>query len=104
MSNIRSRGIPVIEPNPELERTLRRMNQNLGIQDDEVGPQIPPLVNLMTLYYLIFVGKVRYADNIPLQALKSTIEDMKISQTLMGHLSCPLKTKECFLNTLLSDV
>ena len=41
----RSRGILVIEPDPELECTLRRMNENLSIECDEVDPQMPPLVD-----------------------------------------------------------
>ena len=45
MPNTRSRGKHVIEPDPELERTLSRMNQNLGIQGDEVNSQMTPLVN-----------------------------------------------------------
>ena len=45
MPNTWSRGISIIEPDPELERTLRRMNQNLGIQVDEVDLQMPPLVD-----------------------------------------------------------
>ena len=45
MPNILSKGIPVIKLYPELERTLRRTNQNLGIQGDEVDPQMPPLVH-----------------------------------------------------------
>ena len=44
MPNTPSRGILVIEPDPELEHSLRRMNHNLGIQGDEVDPQMPPLV------------------------------------------------------------
>ena len=45
---------------------------------------------LMTLYYLIFVGKMKYGDNLPLHALKSTIGAMNISQTPMGYSSSPL--------------
>ena len=35
----------MIEPDPELEDTLRRINQNLGIQGDEVDPKMTPLVD-----------------------------------------------------------
>ena len=61
MPNTRSRGIPVIEPDPELDRTLRRMNQNLGIQGDEVDPQMPPLVKAHepVLPYIRGEGEIR---------------------------------------------
>ena len=49
MPNTRSKRILVIEPDPELERTLSRMNQNLGIQGDEVNSQMTPLVNAYDL-------------------------------------------------------
>ena len=90
MSNTRSREIPVIEPDPELEITLRRMNQNSGIQGDEVNPQCHFKSKVITLYYFIFVVNVKYRDNLPLHAIKSTIEAMKISYTLMGYSSFPL--------------
>ena len=45
MPNRQSRVIHVVEPDPELERTLRRMNQNLCMQGDEVVPQMTPLVD-----------------------------------------------------------
>ena len=45
MPNNWSREIPVLELDPELEHTLRIMNQNLGIQGDEVNPQMAPLVD-----------------------------------------------------------
>ena len=45
MQNTQRRGIPIIWPVLELERTFRRMNQNSGIQGDEVDPQMQPLVD-----------------------------------------------------------
>ena len=45
MPNTQSKGIPIIESDPELERILRRMNENLGIQGDDVDPQMPPLID-----------------------------------------------------------
>ena len=61
MSNTRSREIPVIEPDPELEITLRRMNQNSGIQGDEVDQQMPQMVDGHdpVLPHICGVGEIR---------------------------------------------
>ena len=40
-----SRGEPILSPDPKLERTLRRMNPNLGILDDDHNLKIPPPVD-----------------------------------------------------------
>ena len=60
MPNTRSKKIRVIEPDPELERTLRRINQNLGIQGDEVDPQMPPLVDVRdpVVHYIRGEGEI----------------------------------------------
>ena len=78
-ANTRSREIPIIEPDPELEYTLRRMNQNLGSHGDEVDPQMPLLVDTHDLVLPFIHGEVKYGDNLQVQALKSTTGSMKIS-------------------------
>ena len=90
MPNTRTRGIPVIESDPELERILRRMNQNLGIQGDEVDPLMPPFVDAHDRVLPDIVGMVKYGENFLLHTIKSTTGPMKILQTQMDHSSFPL--------------
>ena len=45
MPSTRSRGEPILSPDPELERTLCRMNRNLDILDDDHNPKIPPPID-----------------------------------------------------------
>ena len=37
-----SRGEPILSPDLKLEHTLRKMNQNLGILDEDHNPKHPP--------------------------------------------------------------
>ena len=90
MPNTRIRGIPVIKPDPKLERTLRRMDQNLGIQGDEVYPQMPPLVIAHDPVLPDIRGEGEIRRQPPAPRPLEYYRDMKISQTLMGHSSCSL--------------
>ena len=45
MPSTQSRGQLILSHDPELERTLRRMNQNLGILDADHNPEIQPPVD-----------------------------------------------------------
>ena len=44
MTSTRSSREPILSPDPDLNRTLRRMNQNLGNLDEEFDREIPPPV------------------------------------------------------------
>ena len=68
MPNKWSRGIPVIEPDSEVERTFRRMNQNLGIQGNEVDPQMTPVVDARDLVLpdIRGEGEIRRQPPLPL--------------------------------------
>ena len=40
-----SRGEPILSPDPDMKRTLRRMNKNLGTLDDNHNLEIQPPVD-----------------------------------------------------------
>ena len=44
MTSTRSSREPILSPDPDLNRTLRRMNQNLGNLEEEFDREIPPPV------------------------------------------------------------
>ena len=46
MPSTRSRGESILSPDPELEHTLCKINQNFGILDNDHHPELPPSVDV----------------------------------------------------------
>ena len=74
----------------ELERTLRNMNQNMGIHDDDPNQNIPAPVDVHGQLLPDDPSENQQREQNPAPLFKNTIEAMIILQTLMGHFSCPL--------------
>ena len=93
MPSTRSRGELILSPYQELECTLHKMNQNLGILDDDHYPEISPPVDahdqLLPENYK--ENGIRRQTHTPRP--QEYYKDMIILLTLMGHFSCHLYHK-----------
>ena len=78
MSNTRSRRKPLFPYDHELESTLRNMNQNLGINDDDTNQNIPTPVDVHGQLLPDDPCENQQRDKILLHVLKNTIEAMTI--------------------------
>ena len=60
----------------KLERTLRNMNRNLGINDDDPNQNIPATVDVHGQMYPMLRVNTSRGDNIPFHGPKHTTEAM----------------------------
>ena len=78
MQNKRRGREPLFPYDHELERTLRNMNQNLGINDDNPNHNIPAPVDVHGQLLLHASGDNNRGEKILLHVPKSTKEAMTI--------------------------
>ena len=76
MPNTRRETEPLFPYDHELERTLRNMNRNLGINDDDLNQNIPAPVDVHGLLLTDAPGNSNRGDKIPLHGPKHTTEAM----------------------------
>ena len=93
MPNTRRGREPLFPYDHELEHTLRNMNRNFGINNDDPNQNIPAPVDVHGQLLPDDPGENQQRGQNPAPLFKNTTEAMIILQTLMGHLSCPLYHK-----------
>ena len=76
MSNTRRGRKPLFPYDHELERILRNMNQNLGINDDDPNQNISAPVDVRGQLLPDALGEHQRRDKIPLHGPKHTTEAM----------------------------
>ena len=76
MPNTRRGREPLFPYDQELERTLRNMNQNLGINADDPNQNIPAPVDVHGHLLRDVPGENQQRDKIPLHIIKNTTEAM----------------------------
>ena len=76
MPNTRRGREPLFPYDHELECTLRNMNRNLGINDDDPNQNIPALVDVHGQLLPDAAGEHKRGDKIPLHSPKHTTEAM----------------------------
>ena len=74
MPNTRSGREPLFPYDHELERTLRNMNRNLGINDDDPNQNIPSLVDVHGQMLPDASGDTNRGNKILFHGPKHTIE------------------------------